>query len=129
LIRYDGQSIKIDESSVTGESDLITKCTLEDVLNGSSGDPDIDSNKRFSLIISGSTVNEGTAYGLVISVGDNTYIRQQTKLDSNDESPLMEKLEVIADQIGKFGMVTATITVIAVWLKLIIQIWGQKTEQ
>jgi len=89
LIRFDGQSLKVDESSVTGESDLITKCTLEDVMNNSSGESDIEPSKRFSLIISGSTINEGTAYGLVISVGANTYIRTQTKLETNEESPLM----------------------------------------
>jgi len=36
----------------------------------------------------------------VISVGDNTYIRQQTKLDAEDVSPLQEKLGVIAEEIG-----------------------------
>jgi len=40
----------------------------------------------------------------------------------------MEKLEIIADQIGKFGMITATLTIIAVWLKLAIQIWGLHYE-
>jgi magnesium-transporting ATPase (P-type) len=54
----------------------------------------------FPLLISGSTVNEGTVYGVVVTVGEYTYIRQQTKLDSDDESPLQEKLEVIATQVG-----------------------------
>lgn len=72
MIKFDGQALKVDESSVTGESDVITKCTLEDVINNSAGDSEIEPNKRFSLLISGSTINEGTAYGLVISVGANT---------------------------------------------------------
>jgi len=109
LIRFDGQSLKVDESSVTGESD-------------------IEPSKRFSLIISGSTINEGTAYGLVISVGANTYIRTQTKLETNEESPLMEKLEIIANQIGRFGMFTAILIIIIIWIKLIIQILVLKTD-
>jgi len=72
LIRYDGQALKVDESSVTGESDIITKCTIMDVLNNSSGDPEIEPNKRFCLLISGSTINEGTAYGIVTTIGANT---------------------------------------------------------
>lgn len=36
----------------------------------------------------------------------------------------MEKLEIIADQIGKFGMVAAAVTVLSVWIKITIQIWG-----
>jgi len=34
----------------------------------------------------------------------------------------MEKLEIIADQIGKYGMIAASITVITVWIKIIVQI-------
>lgn len=41
-------------------------------MNKNSGDPDIAENSRFCLLISGSTINEGTAYGLVVSVGENT---------------------------------------------------------
>jgi len=72
LIRFDGQSLKVDESSLTGESDVITKCTLSDVIKKSSGDPYLEENARFSLLISGSTINEGTAYAIVLSVGNNT---------------------------------------------------------
>jgi len=49
-------------------------------------------------------------------------------LEANDESPLMEKLEVIASQIGKFGMFTAILIIVVIWIKLIIQIWVIKTS-
>jgi len=62
----------MDESSVTGESDMITKCTLSDVHEGKSGEEDIEPDNRFCILISGSTVSEGTAYGLVMSIGENT---------------------------------------------------------
>lgn len=69
-------------------------------------------------MISGSTISEGTAYVLVISVGENTYIRQQTKLDADDESPLQEKLTIIAEQIGTFGTIAAGSTVLVIWGKV-----------
>jgi Ca2+ transporting ATPase len=56
----------------------------------------------------------------VLTVGDNTYIRQQTKLDASDESPLQEKLSIIAEQIGVFGMVSAFLTVLVITTKVII---------
>jgi len=57
--------LKVDESSITGESDLIEKCTLDDVVNDKL-------TNLFSILISGSLINEGTAYGIVLTVGDNT---------------------------------------------------------
>jgi len=32
----------------------------------------------------------------------------------------MEKLEIIADQIGKFGMMAAILIILIIWLKVII---------
>jgi len=34
----------------------------------------------------------------------------------------MEKLEVIANQIGKFGMTVAVLIILVIWIKLIIQL-------
>jgi len=50
----------------------------------------------------------------VVSVGAETYIRKQTLLDSQEESPLQEKLTIIADQIGTFGFVSAGFTVLVI---------------
>jgi len=46
---------------VTGESDLIQKCTIFDVHANKSGDGDVEPSSRFAVLVSGSTVNEGTA--------------------------------------------------------------------
>lgn len=61
LLKFDGQCLKMDESSVTGESDLIEKCLLSHVQQGVSGSEEANPNDRYCLMISGSTVNEGTA--------------------------------------------------------------------
>lgn len=119
----------MDESSVTGESDMIAKCTLQDVTDGKSGEEDIPADKRYCMMVSGSTVSEGTAFGLVVTVGENTYIRKQTKLDADDESPLQEKLADIADQIGNFGTAAAALTVLVIWAKVTgYLIWSDKYD-
>lgn len=55
----------------------------------------------------------------MVTVGEYSYIRQQTKLDADDESPLQEKLEVIATQVGYFGIISAIATVVAIIGKII----------
>lgn len=72
LVKFDGNCVKCDESSVTGESDVIVKCTLANVQQDKSGEEGIDPVHRYCLMISGSTVTEGTAYGMVLTVGANT---------------------------------------------------------
>lgn len=106
----------MDESSVTGESDLIQKCTIAEIMEGSN--KTVENNPTFPILISGSLINEGTAYAIVLTVGHNTYLRQQTKLEENEDSPLQEKLAEIAEQIGNFGMIAAGLTVIAIWGKI-----------
>jgi len=49
----------MDESSVTGESDLTLKCTLDQVLRPTSAEENIE--QLSPILLSGSTVNEGTA--------------------------------------------------------------------
>lgn len=69
-MKYEGQALKVDESSVTGESDLIQKCTIAELLEGSN--KTIEGKDTFPILISGSLINEGTAYAIVLTVGHNT---------------------------------------------------------
>jgi len=55
-------------------------------------------------------------------VGENTYLRQQTKLDATEESPLQEKLAIIAEQIGLFGLTSASLIVLIIWVKVSFQL-------
>jgi len=61
LLKFDGAVLKIDESSVTGESDMIVKCTISDILANRSADAEAEPDSQCAVLISGSTVNEGTA--------------------------------------------------------------------
>lgn len=90
-----GTELKMDEASLTGESVLIKKVP---------GD----------VILSGTTVKQGSGKMVVIAVGVNSvagkikarvYETEGTEddLEGDDESPLFKKLDLIAKQIGWLG--------------------------
>lgn len=59
---------------------------------------------------------------IVLTVGLNTVengLKQKLQQD-DDETPLEEKLEVLADQIGKMGMWAAGLTLIALVFHLLV---------
>lgn len=73
---------------MTGESDLIEK------------------NHEKPFLISGTKLTEGEGEMLVLTVGPNTIKGKisATLGQEKDETPLQEKLEVLANQIGQLGM-------------------------
>lgn len=106
-----------DESSETGESDPIRKQRLDD------NDAKQENDKLSPFLISGSKIIEGTGEMLVTCVGVSTRAGQ-SKLkcqQEDDPTPLQEKLEDLADQIGKFGMTAAGLTFFGMTLHLIIE--------
>lgn len=65
---------------------------------------------------------EGSGNLLVCAVGIDTQIGQ-LKLRLNEESeptPLQMKLESVADQIGRVGLITAVLTVLAMCIHLTV---------
>ncbi|KAN0019555.1 hypothetical protein ACTFIU_002771 [Dictyostelium citrinum] len=99
-----GQSIAVDESSMTGESDQKRK-----------------SNDR-PFFLSGCQVLEGSASMLVIAVGPNSqWGKLKLLLQSPDsDTPLTQKLEKLAETIGKFGLIAAILTFGVLLLKYVI---------
>ncbi len=67
-----GNKIKMDESSVTGESDLITKTDIQKI--SEEENPTAKAKKETPFLISGSKVMEGTGKLLVCAVGLDTQI-------------------------------------------------------
>lgn len=124
-----GHEIKIDESPLTGESDLIVKETFKKcleiketmILKGKK------INNKHSLpspiMFSGTLVKQGEGKMLVLRVGKNSakgkiqesVIQSQESDDS--KTPLEEKLDVIAAQIGYFGMAAAVVTLVALMIR------------
>lgn len=111
-----GFNMTVDESAMTGESDLMHKhaLNLKDEYP-SKGNP---------FLISGSKVMEGTGEMIVIAVGEKSFQGKQKKLmmeEQKEESPLQQKLAVLADQIGYLGTVAAAGMFILMILHMIIE--------
>jgi len=101
-----GSDLKMNESALTGEPDLIEK----------------GEENRF--VISGTSVDEGDAKVLVIAVGMGTVqgTLKRSLDEESSETPLQEHLGELADHIGKFGLGGAILLLVALSLKEIILI-------
>ena len=122
IILIEGNGIKMDESSLTGESDSLRKEPYEKCLQ-------MKNENTFSkvpspLMLSGTNCVEGTGYGIVLAVGDHSQkgiIRRTVdNAQENSQTPLEKKLEVIAENIGIFGMIAGIITLVALTIRFII---------
>ena len=124
-----GHGVKCDESSATGESDLLKKvggdevfAALQEVANG--GKPRDGIEKMDPFIISGSKINEGTGTFLVTAVGVNSsYGRITMAMQTEQEdTPLQKKLNKLADMIAKLGGGAALLLFIILLIKFCAQL-------
>ncbi len=114
-------NLKIDEASLTGESNLMRKESMETCLKMQN-----NSDKYPSpMVFSGTTVKEGEGWILVLATGPNSasgkireHVMQNKEDEESNKTPLEIKLEDIAEDIGKFGLWSAIITLVALLIKL-----------
>ncbi|CAL5400730.1 unnamed protein product [Camellia sinensis] len=88
-----GHSLKVDESSMTGESDHVE-------INGT--------NNPF--LLSGTKVTDGYGFMIVTSVGMNTAwgkMMSSISRDLNEQTPLQARLNKLTSHIGKVGLAVA----------------------
>ena len=113
----EGNGIKIDESSLTGESKLVSKEIYEDC----------EENKEIKImtpiILSGTDVIKGNGKALIICVGERSTkgkIRRMVD-NSKDEkvTPLQEKLDVLAKKISTFAIFAGIATFVCLTINLI----------
>ena len=113
----EGNGIKIDESSLTGESKLVSKEIYEDC----------ETNKEIKImtpiILSGTDVIKGNGKALIICVGERSTkgkIRRMVD-NSKDEkiTPLQEKLDVLAKKISTFAIFAGIATFVCLTINLI----------
>ncbi|KAH6997652.1 hypothetical protein BKA56DRAFT_469368 [Ilyonectria sp. MPI-CAGE-AT-0026] len=118
-IFIEGSSVKCDESSATGESDLLRKVPAAEVFQAIQKLDAKNAEKLDPFIISGSKVNEGTGKFIVTAVGVNSsYGRISMSLRTEQEdTPLQKKLNVLADWIAKFGAGAALLLFIVLFIK------------
>lgn len=103
LVRMDG--LQLDESALTGEPIEVDKDATDD-----------------PFVLSGCTTVAGSGQFIAIAVGKNSQwgIIQSHLEKEQDETPLQEKLDEMAAQIGYVGMGAAALTFIAM---MAIKIW------
>ena len=122
LLLVEGNGIKIDESSLTGESDAVKKKKYEEcMIEVKKGSRKPASN----LLLSGTNVIEGTGKAIVIAIGEYSQkgiIRLTIENAQEDnQTPLEAKLNKIADLIGYFGLGSAGVTFIALGIQLVVE--------
>lgn len=126
----DGYNLACDESAATGESEAVKKCVASQVNNEEQED---------CFILSGSKVLEGVGHALVIAVGTNAfYGKTMMALRTNNSggngpqqqsTPLQLKLDVLAEQIAKFGFgasITMLVTLIIKYFATTENLTGPK---
>ncbi|KAL4435781.1 hypothetical protein ABPG74_015749 [Tetrahymena malaccensis] len=116
-ILVEGSEIYMDESSVTGESDLIPKVSIFHMTQANL--------KQQPFMISGSKVMDGSGKMLICSVGVHTQLGQlrERLQEEQPPTPLQLKLETIAEQIGEVGTIFAGLTLLAMIVNLGIDIY------
>ncbi|KAF4822798.1 Calcium-transporting ATPase 2 [Colletotrichum tropicale] len=99
-----GHNVSCDESSATGESDLIKKVPADAVMKALH-EEEVNPKKLDPFIISGARVLDGVGTFLVTAVGENSS-HGKTMMSLRDDpglTPLQLKLNILAGYIAKLG--------------------------
>ena len=120
-----GHNLKCDESSATGESDLLRKTPGDEAYKAIQGHQNL--NKMDPFIISGGKVSEGIGTFLVTSVGvHSSYGKTMMSLREDAQTtPLQSKLNILAEYIAKLGLAAGLILFVATFIKFIVGITGK----
>jgi Ca2+-transporting ATPase len=121
-----GHAVKCDESSATGESDLLRKVTADEVFRTLSKEDFSNLDKLDPFIISGAKVAEGTGTFLVTAVGVNSAHGRTTMAlrEDSEATPLQQKLNVLADYIAKIGGGAALLLFVVLFIKFLAELPG-----
>ena len=104
--------IKVDQSTLNGESEDVTKITPNNELDYGKED-DVLAQDR---VYRGTIVTEGEAIIKIAKVGDNTILgklAQEIQETVERDTPLKVKLTKLANQISKFGYIGAVLIAVA----------------
>ncbi|KJZ69243.1 hypothetical protein HIM_11366 [Hirsutella minnesotensis 3608] len=101
----DGHSLSCDESSATGESDLVKKTPADDVLHALLHREAPELKRLDPFIVSGARVLDGVGSFLVTAVGQNSS-HGRTMMSLREDpglTPLQSKLNILAGYIAELG--------------------------
>jgi len=126
-IILEAAELEFDESPLTGESLKKNKITYEEFIKAFEkgiGNKKIKGDKiGSSLVYSGSSCSKGNGKLLCLRVGKNSEkgkieaIVQASQESEDSKSPLEEKLDIMANDIGKFGLLAAVVTLVALIIR------------
>ena len=129
-ILVEGHEISCDESAMTGETDPMKKAVLvaccdkksqiiRENMRNTASHHDVPS----PLMLSGTKILSGEGKFVITVVGKESCVGKIFDLVTQDDpeaTPLQQKLETIARDIGKFGLVSAILTVAILIVRFII---------
>lgn len=115
-----GHGVKCDESSATGESDLLKKTPADDVWRAIENHEPL--KKLDPFILSGAKVAEGVGSFLVTGTGiHSTYGKTMMSLrEDNEVTPLQSKLNVLATYIAKLGGASALLLFVVLFIEFLV---------
>ncbi|KAK5258547.1 plasma membrane calcium, partial [Exophiala xenobiotica] len=118
----EGHNVRCDESSATGESDIIRKTPAEEVYHAIENHQNL--KKMDPFILSGGKVSEGVGTFLVTSVGVNSsYGKTLMSLqDETQSTPLQSKLNVLAEYIAKLGLAAGLLLFVVLFIKFLVEL-------
>ncbi|KAH8425952.1 putative P-type calcium ATPase [Aspergillus melleus] len=121
-IFIDGHNVKCDESSATGESDILHKTAAHEVSRAIEHHENL--SKLDPFILSGAKVSEGVGTFLVTAVGVNSsYGKTMMSLqDEGQTTPLQSKLNVLAEYIAKLGLAAGLLLFVVLFIKFLAQL-------
>lgn len=105
-------NLKVDESSLTGESSSVSK-------NSSVLKSDTPLSKMLNMGWMGTAVVNGRATGIVVETGMNTQfgkIAQMTQSVEVEPTPLQKKLAVLGKQLGIYSVAISVLVALVGWL-------------
>lgn len=130
-----GFSVGCDESAMTGEVDMLEKATLAECLKKRNEvrmaeHSSVEQAHRIHevpspILVSGTAIKQGTGMMVIVSVGENSAIGrirkavEENEEDEDNETPLQKKLDKIASDIGKFGLVCAVLTTLIMIIRAV----------
>ncbi|KAF2630934.1 calcium-translocating P-type ATPase [Macroventuria anomochaeta] len=123
-ILIQGHGIKCDESSATGESDLLKKTPGDEAFRTIERHENL--KKVDPFILSGAKVSEGVGQFLVTATGVNSsYGKTMMSLREESEvTPLQSKLNVLATYIAKLGSAAALLLFVVLFIEFLVHLKG-----
>ncbi|KAI3654976.1 hypothetical protein MP228_000356 [Amoeboaphelidium protococcarum] len=112
-VMVSGHNLHCDESSATGESDLIRKTPYSAYADGADFDP---------FILSGSKVTEGVGQFLVTCVGEYSFngkLMMGLRIPE-DDTPLQVKLDGLAETIAKTAVSVSLLLLVILVIKYLV---------